>query len=440
MTLLNLLLLMSAAQAGALPLEDAARLALQRNPGLEAGRRGVQAYEAQAAAAGASRLPSLRANAAALRGDDPVYAFGSRLRHADFTAADFAVAKLNAPGPRNDLSFALEAGMPLFSAFAIQGAQAQAEHRARAVRHQVAGGEQELRFAAAELYLKALGADAALNALDRRIDAAGKDLEQAERLRGKGFVLGSDHEAARAVFAGLQMRRVEAERTASGARRGLALLLEQDTVAIEGALPAAPPADSELSGAVPAVQAAQASADAAEQAAKTQSRSILPSAQLFASLNWNSDDLNKTPRHSLIGVQASLPFGDPTYLKRREAASAAAQAARAQVRSAAQQAAAARIAADEAYEGSLQAAALAAEMLGRADASLTRFRPLFREGRQSILEVLRAEDAAAQAELALIRSRLEGSIAWTRRHLAAGTLDEAALRRLSAALNRESDR
>ena len=44
-------------------------------------------------------MPHLRFSETATRGDDPVYAFGSKLRQQRFTAGDFALNQLNSPLP-----------------------------------------------------------------------------------------------------------------------------------------------------------------------------------------------------------------------------------------------------------------------------------------------------------------------------------------------------
>ena len=62
------------------------------------------------------------------------------------------------------------------------------------------------------------------------------------------------------------------------------------------------------------------------------------------------------------------------------------------------------------------------------------FRPLYRQGRQSVLEVLRAEDALAQAELAVVDARKGLFAGWAGLRQAAGTLDAQAVAALDAAL------
>ncbi|MDE2290642.1 MAG: hypothetical protein KGL53_01060, partial [Elusimicrobia bacterium] len=66
--------------------------------------------------------------------------------------------------------------------------------------------------------------------------------------------------------------------------------------------------------------------------------------------------------------------------------------------------------------------------------SLELFRPLYRQGRQSVLEVLRAEDALAQSQLAVIDILERLDEGWAGLTAAAGGLDEASLVELRRSL------
>lgn len=59
---------------------------------------------AQAREARSALLPRLMFSESAARGDDPVYAFGTRLRQGRFSSPDFGLNRLNHPTPINDFT------------------------------------------------------------------------------------------------------------------------------------------------------------------------------------------------------------------------------------------------------------------------------------------------------------------------------------------------
>ena len=90
-----------------LSLSEAVELALEQSSELR-----IATARANAAREGAKRAesfiwPVVGANAGAVRSNDPVAAFGTRLRQGRFGEADFAVDALNSPDPITDWSAAL---------------------------------------------------------------------------------------------------------------------------------------------------------------------------------------------------------------------------------------------------------------------------------------------------------------------------------------------
>ncbi|MFI5351102.1 MAG: hypothetical protein ACHQ2Z_16280, partial [Elusimicrobiota bacterium] len=108
MSLFALILILVAPPASAADLSSVVNAALDRSPALAETR--ARAREARAAGdeASYSRLPRLTARASALRGDDPLFAFGSLLQERRVTQADFAPDTLNRPGYRTAVHGSLE--------------------------------------------------------------------------------------------------------------------------------------------------------------------------------------------------------------------------------------------------------------------------------------------------------------------------------------------
>ena len=87
-----------------LTLRQAVNLALGQSPQAAIAR--ADSYDAGSAAAMARTrlLPQLQVTEDISRGNDPVYAFGTRLRQRQFTQADFALNALNFPQPIGNFS------------------------------------------------------------------------------------------------------------------------------------------------------------------------------------------------------------------------------------------------------------------------------------------------------------------------------------------------
>lgn len=438
--LVALAFLLGVPAAAAEPLDEVVSKTLARAPALQAMLSRKTAALAMEREASWSRLPALSARTALTRGDDPVYAFGSLLRQRAFTAQDFAVDRLNWPGYRTNLQGAFEAGVPLFTAFELSSARDLARLAAQRAE---AGGEglsQSLRFQTAEAFLQVLLQRESLRALDERILSASKELENADRLRQKGLVLGSDYYAAEGILSGLKawQAQLSAKLSEAGYRLGV---LAGETLTPAGSLSekpyVLPEADALLSQAFASradLKAATVEERSAEVRRKRTDSSLLPRADAFAAIGVNSGDLSAAPSDRLVGVRLNLPFGDPAYPAKREGARALVEASRREREALGDEVKAQVLCARAGYLGAVSALPLLRTTLERSQKSLELFRPLYREGRQSVLEVLRAEEAVARARLQLLETLYGLHAGYAGLRLAAGTLDEGAIREVRSHL------
>jgi len=92
------------AQTAQLTLRQSIDRALGQNPETAAAHADEQIANASARLARTSLLPQLNFTEDISRGDDPVYAFGMRLRQRQFTQADFDLNSLNRPRPIGNFS------------------------------------------------------------------------------------------------------------------------------------------------------------------------------------------------------------------------------------------------------------------------------------------------------------------------------------------------
>src|SRR6266702_3448596 len=92
------------AQQNLLTLPQAAALSLDKSPERRISQADVDLAKSATRQARTALWPSLSFSEAVTRGNDPVYAFGTRLRQQRFEQSDFAPNRLNRPLPMNDFT------------------------------------------------------------------------------------------------------------------------------------------------------------------------------------------------------------------------------------------------------------------------------------------------------------------------------------------------
>ena len=120
---LFLLLCMGASAASAqepLTIRQAVDQALGQSPQAAIARAGDQEAKSAATMARTQLLPHLNFTEDISRGDDPVYAFGTRLRQGQFTQADFALDALNHPPSIGNFSTRFSGSWTAFNSFKTQ--------------------------------------------------------------------------------------------------------------------------------------------------------------------------------------------------------------------------------------------------------------------------------------------------------------------------------
>lgn len=103
-----------------LTLRQAIQMALAESPDAKLAAANSREAQAGASLARTQLLPQLSFTEDMSRGNDPVYAFGSRLRQQRFTQADFALDALNRPQPLNNFSTRFSGSWMAFDSFRTQ--------------------------------------------------------------------------------------------------------------------------------------------------------------------------------------------------------------------------------------------------------------------------------------------------------------------------------
>jgi outer membrane protein TolC len=111
---------LAAAAQEPLTLRQAIDQALGQNPAAAMANAGGQEARSAATMARTQLLPHLNFTEEISRGDDPVYAFGTRLRQRQFTQDDFALNDLNRPQPIGNYATRFSGSWTAFDSFKTQ--------------------------------------------------------------------------------------------------------------------------------------------------------------------------------------------------------------------------------------------------------------------------------------------------------------------------------
>jgi outer membrane protein TolC len=416
---------------------------LQRSPGVAGAKYRIQEADAALRETQMKRVPSLTVNSEFTRGDNPVYAFGTLLEQRSFTQANFGLDSLNNPGLLSNFKNSFEVRVPLFTGFELQNF----ERLGRLSRDAAASGQeltvQHTRYTVVESFLQLLLQQELSQALADRIEASNAEIENARKLKEKGLVLGSDYYAAQAILGGLKAWRTQVEAGLEAAKSGLATLMgvTPQSVAVRGALshkeyPLEPEAELVESALRQRPELRQCSLreDTASVLRRKEVLSLMPKVEAFAVAETDTHDFNGNPWNKIFGVRASLPLGDPAYPSRRSRAQASLEASRAEAQRVQE---GVRIEVSQVYQGYKgvrESLPITKDTVDKARQSLELFRPLYREGRQSIMEVLRAEEGMAKAQSAYLDILYKLHAGRARLLLAAGSLDSPAVRDIEQGL------
>lgn len=187
-----------------LTLPDAVRIALEKNPLRKAALADARAASADIKTARSFLLPHLTFSETAMRGDDPVYVFGSRLRQQRFTQADFAPNRLNNPLPFGNFSTRFGGTWNLFDSFASWHGLARARFMDEVAKQELGRTEQEVVFRLVRSYYEALLAARELEVAEHASKTAEAIVERSQGRFESGLVVESDLLTAKVRLASRQ--------------------------------------------------------------------------------------------------------------------------------------------------------------------------------------------------------------------------------------------
>jgi outer membrane protein len=211
-----------AAEPSPLTLQQAVKIALEKNPLRKAALADTRVASADVRAARSVLMPRLTFSETATRGNDPVYVFGSKLRQQRFTTADFALNKLNTPLPFGNFTTRFGGSWNLFDSFASWHGVNRAMQMNEAAGHQLERTEQEIVFRVVDSYYGVLQA----------VKTSQSILDRSQARFESGLVVESDLLTAKVRMASRQQELIRARNNVylAGAQLSTAMGMPADSL------------------------------------------------------------------------------------------------------------------------------------------------------------------------------------------------------------------
>lgn len=219
------LLTEAGAQEPPLALDQAVAIALEKNPVRKAAMAETKMAKAALREVRAGLLPQIHFTESALRSNDPVFAFGTKLRQQRFTAADFSLESLNRPHPVADISSRFSGEWTVFDSRRSWLAVGRAGLMAQAAAQQLDRSDQELVFRVVQAYFKAQTSARQLDVAEQSLKTA-EAIEESSRARVEnGLAVESDLLSAQVQSAERKQQAIRARNDLAMARAELATVL-----------------------------------------------------------------------------------------------------------------------------------------------------------------------------------------------------------------------
>ncbi len=215
------------AQEAAAPitLPQAVSMALEKNPLHKAALAGTHISLAEIRVARSPLMPKIMFTESAVRGNDPVFVFGTHLRQQSFTLADFALNRLNTPTPIGNFSSRFSGQWNLFDGLQSWYGVTRAKYVQQASEQQLDRTDQELVYAAVQAYDGVLLAQKQVAVSQATLKTA-QAIEAQSRARVEsGMAVDSDLLSAQVATASRKQELIEAQNALALARSQLAIAL-----------------------------------------------------------------------------------------------------------------------------------------------------------------------------------------------------------------------
>lgn len=391
-------------------LSEAVRTALDKNPMRKAALAETKIANTGVQEARSSFFPRISFSESALRGNDPVYVFGTKLRQQRFAMSDFSLNQLNTPNPIGDFTSKFSGQWRLFDSMQNIRAMERARKMQEAANQQFQRADQELIARVVQSYYGMLLAQRRVSVAEESLKTA-QSIEEHSRTRVEsGMTVNADLLSAQVLTASREQELIRARNDLKYATAQLAI-----TLGLPSDSPLVP-ADLLTQKDFPVADVAVLEKDAlqhrpdllrvrSEQSAQQKSLSMAKSAfgpRLNAFGSWQTDSHSigwNGGNNWVAGVELSIDLfsgGEKHAQLQREKATAERVAS---LRSAFEDNV--RLEVQRAYydlQSARQQVAVAKAATQQADESLRILKDRYDAGLATVTDLLRAEDAAHTAQ------------------------------------------
>jgi outer membrane protein TolC len=215
----------AAAPPQTLTLQDAIRVALEKNPTVQAAAGYFQAVREGIAEAKAVRMPRLDFSEGFTRGNNPVYVFGGLLTERQFNSSDFALNFLNTPPPLDVFRTQFSAALPLYDAGQMGRRIKDAKLSAQGAGETARRTRQEVIFQVVKAYTDELLAQENVRVAQSALETAQSGLQRAQARQEEGQGIPSDLLSAQVFLAQTQEDLLQAQNAANLARAALSVAM-----------------------------------------------------------------------------------------------------------------------------------------------------------------------------------------------------------------------
>lgn len=416
-----------------LTLSRAVSIALEKNPMRKMAMADVQIAKAGISQAKSAFLPRVAFSETGTIGNDPVYAFGTRLRQGRFTAADFALDRLNYPDPISNFSSKFGGQWNVFNTFANTFNLRRAKLMEQASQHQLTRADQETVFKVVNAYYGVLLAKKQVEVAEQAVKTAQTMVENSTARVEAGTAVDADELSAKVNLAtrqqeliraqsGLAMARTQLE-TALGVR--LAPGQQPAELLKEQMLPTAGLEETEAQALKrrPDLLAVDSQLNAQQNSVKAAKAAFGPRLDVFGS--WQADNpsvFNGGNNNWMTGAELRIDL----FSRDKNAQLAMEKATLSRIESA-RQAAEDNIRLDVSrayyeHDAARQMLDVARAAVAQADESLRIMQDRYDSGLVTITDLLRTEDAARASKTNYWNSVYHYAISYAALELASGDL------------------
>ncbi|MGE5113150.1 MAG: TolC family protein [Acidobacteriaceae bacterium] len=422
-------------QTAPLTKAQAVAIALERNPFRKMAVADERAANAGIGMAQAAFFPRVTFSETATDGNDAVYAFGTRLRQARFTQADFGIDRLNYPGAIGNFATKVGGEWNIFDSFQTTHEISRARNLSLAARQALSRADQETIFQVLDAYYGVLVAQKKVELAEQTVKTAQALVAASSSRVEAGTSVEADLLSARFNLASRQQELIQARSASELARTRLENALgtrlapgQMPSEALqEHAFPESFPIDEIEARALthrPDIQAVTSQLMAQQNGVKSAQAALGPRFDVFGS--WEADNPHFTSggnNNWMAGV--ALRFDLFSRDKYAKVSMEKAQLSRAE---AAKQVAEDNVRLDARkayfdYDAARQMLEVSRSAVQQAEESLRIMRDRYDSGLVTITELLRAEDADRAGRTNYWESVYRDAISYAALQLATGDLN-----------------